>query len=103
MRNTLVVGLALIAGALLAFYDSRTDDTGIEVGLLLIASVTLAALAPKRWWLIGLCVGLPIPLVEIAVAHAALPPGGIAALVIGIVGALIGFAIARASRSAAAV
>lgn len=103
MRNTIAVGLALIVGALLAFYDLRTDDTGIEVGLLLIASVTLAALAPKRWWLIGLCVGLPIPLVEIAVAHAAVPPAGIAALVIGIVGALIGFGIARASRSSTTV
>ncbi|MDP9246289.1 MAG: hypothetical protein M3O64_06495 [Chloroflexota bacterium] len=103
MRNPIAIGLALIVGALLAFYDLRTDDTGIEVGLLLIASVTLAALAPKRWWLIALCVGLPIPIVEIAVAHATILPGGIAALAVAIVGALVGFAIARASRSDAAV
>jgi len=103
MRNTIAVGLALIGGALLAFYDLRTDDTGIEVGLLLIASVLLATLAPKRWWLIGLCVGLPIPLVEIAVAHATVPPAGIAALVIAIIGASIGLGIARASRANAPV
>jgi hypothetical protein len=103
MRSWIAIGLALVVGLLLASYDLRTDDTGIEVGLLLIASVTLAALAPKRWWLVALCVGLPIPIVEIAVAHAALPPAGVAALVVAIVGALIGFAIARASRANAAV
>lgn len=103
MRDAIAIGLALAVGVLLASYDVRTDDTGIEVGLLLIASVTLAALAPRRWWLIALCVGLPIPIVEIAVAHAALPPGGVAALGMAIVGALIGFAIARASRTSAAL
>ncbi|HEX6061223.1 MAG TPA: hypothetical protein VF001_04075 [Candidatus Limnocylindria bacterium] len=102
MKNWIVIGLALAAGLLLASYDSRTDDTAIEVGLLLIASVGLAALAPARWWLIALCVGLPIPIAEIAVSHATIPPAGIAALVVAIIGALIGFAIARASRASAA-
>ena len=45
---------------------------------------------------------LPIPLVELAVGHASLPPAGVAALGVAIVGALIGFAIARASRATAA-
>ncbi len=103
MRDAIAVVLALVVGVFLASYDLRTDDTGIEVGLLLIASVTLAAVAPKRWWLIALCVGLPIPIVEIAVAHATILPGGIAALAVAIVGALVGFAIARVSRSGAAV
>lgn len=98
MKNGIVIALALIAGAVLASYDLRTDDTGIEVGVLLIASVTLAALAPKRWWLVALCVGLPIPIVEIAVAHAPLPPGGVAAFAVAIIGGLIGFAISRASK-----
>ena len=56
MRDAIAVALALVAGVFLASYDLRTDDTGIEVGLLLIASVTLAVVAPKRWWLIALCV-----------------------------------------------
>ena len=97
MKNLMVIGLALLVGVLLASYDLRTDDSGIEVGLLLIASVTLAALAPRRWWLVALCVGSPIPIVEIAVSHESLPPAGIAALVVATVGALIGFGIARAS------
>jgi len=103
MKNAISIGVALVVGVLLAFYDLRTDDTGIEVGLLLIASITLAALAPRRWWLIALCVGFPISIGEIAVAHASVfPPGGVAALGVAIVGALIGFAIGRASRSSAA-
>jgi hypothetical protein len=102
MRNGIAIGLALVVGVLLASYDLRTDDTGIELGLLLIASVVLAFAAPTRWWLVALCVGLPIPIVEVAVAHAALPPAGAAALAVTIIGALIGFAIARASRVGAA-
>ena len=103
MRDAVAVVVSLAAGLFLARYDLNTDDTGIEVGLLLIASVTLAVVAPKRWWLIALCVGLPIPIVEIAVAHSALPPAGVFALALTIVGALIGYAIARASRTSAAV
>ena len=64
MKERVAIGLAVIAGLLLAAYDLRTDDTGIEVGLLLISCVGLTALAPRRWWVIALCVGLPIPVVE---------------------------------------
>jgi hypothetical protein len=102
VRNGIAIGLALAVGVLLASYDLRTDDTGIEVGLLLIASMALAAIAPTRWWLIALCVGLPIPIVEVAVTHAGVPPAGAVALVVTIIGALIGFAIARASRTSPA-
>ena len=102
MRNTVAVGLALVVGVLLASYDLRTDDTGVELGLLLIASVVLAFVAPSRWWLLALCVGLPIPIAEIAVAHSAIPPAGVVALIVTISGALIGFAIARGSRVGAA-
>ena len=96
-----IIAPAVLAGMALASYDLRTDDTGIEVGLLLIASATLAAFAPRRWWIVALCVGLPIPITEIVVSHAALVPGGIAALAIAIVGALIGFGSSRASRTSA--
>lgn len=102
MKDALAVVVALGAGLVLARYDLATDDTAIEVGLLLIASTLLAVLAPKRWWLVALCVGLPIPIAELVVGHAAVPPAGIAALGVAIVGALIGFAISRASRTATA-
>ena len=102
MKHATAIALALLAGVLLAIYDLRTDDTGIEVGLLLIASLLLALLAPKRWWLVALCVGLPIPIVELAVGHASLPPPGVAALGVAIVGAVLGFASARAAMTTAA-
>ena len=57
MKDTLAIAAALIAGLALARYDLNTDDTGVEVGLLLIASIGLAALSPRRWWVIALCVG----------------------------------------------
>jgi len=103
MKETLAIAAALVVGLVLARYDLNTDDTAIELGLLLIASIGLALLAPRRWWIIALCVGLPIPIVELAIGHAAFPPAGSVALGVTFVGALIGFAIARASRSTAAV
>jgi hypothetical protein len=98
VKDALAIIVSLAAGLFLARYDLSTDDTSVEVGLLLVASLMLALLAPKRWWLVGLCVGLPIPVVELTVGHAAVPPAGVAALGVAIVGALIGFAIARVSR-----
>ena len=102
MKDALAIVVSLAAGLFLARYDLNTDDTGIEVGLLLIASALLAVLAPKRWWLVALCVGLPIPIAELVIGHAAVPPAGVAALGVAIVGALIGFAISRASRTSPA-
>ena len=102
MRNGIVIALALAAGVLLAAYDLRTDDSGIEVGLLLIAAVVLTTFAPRRWWLIALCVGLPIPAAEIVIAHSSLPPAGIAALAVTIVGTVIGSVIVRAATVSAA-
>ena len=102
MKDLLAIGVSLAAGLFLARYDVNTDDTGVEVGLLLIASALLALLAPKRWWVVALCVGLPIPIVELVIGHAALPPAGVVALGVAIVGALIGFGIARASRTSPA-
>ena len=98
MKSWIVAASAISAGVVLAFYDLRTDDTGVEVGLLLIAAVTLAAIEPRRWWLVALCVGLPIPVMEIVVAHASLPPAGVAVVVVAVIGALIGLAIGRAAR-----
>ena len=103
MRDAIAIILALLCGLALASYDTRTDDTGIELGLLLIASILLTVIAPKRWWLIAICVGAFIPLVELGPQWATgrVPPG-VVALVVTFIGALIGFAIARASRTNAA-
>lgn len=102
MRTGVVTALALATGIRLAAYDLRTDDSGVEVGLLLIAAVVLTAFAPRRWWIIALCVGLPIPVAELVIAHSSLPPAGVAALAVTIVGALSGSAIVRAVKMGAA-
>ena len=64
MKERVAIVLAAVAGLLLAIYDRRTDDTGVEVGLILIAVVGLSLLAPRRWWLIALLVVGPIPMIE---------------------------------------
>jgi hypothetical protein len=104
MRNAIGMVLALAAGLLLATYDLRTDDTGIEVGLLLIISIALAFIAPRWWWAIALLVGGFIPIFEMSVQGlaAAPAPSGAVALVFTFIGSLSGFAIARVSRTSAA-
>ena len=102
MKDALAIAIALICGLFLAFFDSRTDDTGIEVGLLLIASSALAFLAPKWWWAIAPLVGGFIPIVELGPIEHLHMPAGIVALGFTFVGALIGFAISRASRTSPA-
>lgn len=103
MKNAIAVLLAVAAGLILATYDLRTDDTGIEVGLLLIISIALAFVAPKYWWLIALLVGGFIPIFEMSVSGlAAAPvPSGAVALVFTVIGSLSGFAMARVSRTSA--
>jgi hypothetical protein len=104
VRNAIAVVLALGAGLLLATYDLRTDDTGIEVGLLLIISFALAFIAPRWWWAIALLLGGFIPIFEMSVQGlaAAPAPSGAVALVFTFIGALGGSAIARVSRMSAA-
>jgi len=100
MKNAIAIVAALFCGLALASYDTRTDDTAIELGLLVIASVGLTLVAPRLWWAIALLVGGFIPLVEVAGQFVRVPAGA-AALGVTFVGALIGFAIARASRASA--
>ncbi|HTJ60872.1 MAG TPA: hypothetical protein VL333_06735 [Candidatus Saccharimonadales bacterium] len=103
MRNAIALIAALLCGLALASYDTRTDDTAIELGVLVIASVGLTVLAPKLWWAIALLVGGFIPLVEMAADSApAHIPAGAVALVVTFVGAFGAFVIARASRTSAA-
>jgi hypothetical protein len=103
MKSAIAIIAALLCGLALASYDTRTDDTAIELGLLLIASVGLTLLAPKLWWAVALLVGGFIPLVEMAgqFTPVHVPPGAVA-LVVTFVGALGAFAMARASRTSAA-
>jgi hypothetical protein len=86
--TAVVIGLACVAGLWLASIDARTDDTGIEVGLILLIAAALSAARPRAAVAIALLVGAPIPITE-AMRSGGVPPG-IAALGFSVAGALVG-------------
>ncbi len=91
MRNVvtgLVIGLACVAGLWLVSVDARTDDTGIEAGLIFLIAAALAAIRPRAAIIIAFIVGAPIPIAE-AVRGGGFPPG-IVALAFSVAGALVG-------------
>ena len=91
MRNivtALVVGLACLAGLWLASVDARTDDTGIEAGLLFLIAAALAAVRPRVAIVLAFIVGAPIPISE--ALRTGTFPVGIAALGFSVAGALVG-------------
>lgn len=92
MNRWTVIALALVVGFWLLSYDRRTDDTGIEVALLVGSALALTAIAPRAGWAIALAVGLPI-----AVYSGVLGGNGAAvvAIVFSSVGAGIGYAMRR--------
>lgn len=79
---------ALAAGVWLTFVDARTDDTGIEAGLIFLVAFVLAALRPRAAIIIAFLVGSPIPISEAMQSGAF--PAGIAALGFAFAGALLG-------------
>ena len=90
MRNlvtALVVVVACVAGLWLTSVDARTDDTGVEAGLLFLISAALAAVRPRAAIVIAFIVGAPIPIAE-ALQSGSFPPG-IVALGFSVAGALV--------------
>ena len=91
MRNVvtgLVIALACVAGLWLVAVDARTDDTGIEAGLIFLIAAGLAAVRPRLAIVIAFVVGGPIPIVEAMRTNGF--PAGIMALGFAVAGALVG-------------
>ena len=86
--SALVIALAAVAGLWLASLDARTDDTGVEAGLIFVISAALAAARPRAAIVIAFIVGAPIPIAE-ALRTGGFP-AGIVALGFGVAGALLG-------------
>jgi hypothetical protein len=86
--TAIVIGLACVAGLWLASVDARTDDTGIEAGLIFLIAAALSAVRPRAAIIVALVVGGPIPIVESMRSGGF--PGGIAALGFSVAGALVG-------------
>jgi hypothetical protein len=97
--TVLVVALACLAGLWLVLVDARTDDTGIEAGLILLIATALSAVRPRAAILIAFIVGAPIPIAE-ALRSGSFPPG-IVALGLSVAGALVGAYLGNMVRRSA--
>jgi len=83
-------------------FELHTDDTGVEIGLLLLITFILGSLHPRHAWQWALLVGPAIPATQCLFGHP--QPGVIAVLlplviVLGLVGSYAGAGIRRAITS----
>jgi hypothetical protein len=93
MTRWLVIAAALVVGFFLLSYDQRTDDTGVEVGLLVASSLALTLAAPRVAIAVALAIGLPIA--AFSLWHGNGP--GVVALLFAGVGAAIGYGMRSAA------
>jgi len=98
VRDLFVLLAAVLVGFFLLGYDQRTDDTGVEAGLILALSLALALAVPRRWVAIGLGVALPIAAASVLKGHVDVAA---VVLVIAMVGAGLSWLMRRASLLAA--
>ena len=91
----LVIAIALIVGLFLLSYDQRTDDSGVEAGLLLASALVLTLAAPRSAVAIWLGVGLPIAAYD--TWHGT--PAALLTLVFSGAGALIGYVMRRSATT----
>ncbi len=100
-RDPTLVVVAVGLGLAFGWVDSRAswDDTGITAVGLIGATALVAALSGRRPILWAILVGVWTPLLELPASG---DPGALLALVFALVGALIGFGLARLSPRSAA-
>ena len=92
MTRWIVIAVALIVGLFLLGYDQRTDDTGVEVGLIIASALALTVAAPRAAIAVALAIGLPIAASSMLHGNG---PGLLVLLVSG-AGAAIGYVMRRA-------
>jgi hypothetical protein len=97
IMNKTLLALAIFCGIFLAFVDSRPgwNNMGITAGGLLITAALITGLGHPRPWLIGLAIGLWIPLYHILQSQTYMM---LLILVIPLVGAYAGWVIRIGSR-----
>ena len=96
MKGWMVIAVALVAGFFLYGYDQRTDDTGVEVALIIAIAMALTLAAPRAALAIALALGLPIAVGSILNGN----PPGTAALLIAFAGAFLGYVMRRSAARA---
>ena len=97
--NVAAYVFCLASGAFLGHFELHTDDTGVEIGLLLIATFILGCWHPRHAWQWPLLVGLWIPAAELIFRR---PPVnassfGVAAFVlaVGLAGSYLGVLVRK--------
>jgi hypothetical protein len=92
IMNKILLVVAILCGLFLAYVDSSPgwDDTGITAGGLLVAAGLFTLLGHPRPWLIGLAVGIWIPLLYIYQNQAF---SMLFVLIIPMIGAYAGWAV----------
>ena len=93
MNRWIVITAALVIGFFLLSYDQRTDDTGVEAGLLVATSLALTLAAPSVAIAIALAIGLPVAASPLLNGNW----GALIALVFSGAGAAIGYVMRRSS------
>jgi hypothetical protein len=91
--------LAAAAAIFLGRFELHTDDTGVEVGLILLTTFLLGCLHPRQAWQWALLVGSSIPLAHLLFGKAQFP--GLAVitsfvLATGLIGSYSGAFLRRA-------
>lgn len=97
MIRWIVIAASVALGLVLLSYDQRTDDTGVEVALLIATAMALTLAAPRAAIAVALGIGLPIAGYSVLHGNA---PGVLALLVTG-TGAYLGWVMRRGSERAA--
>ncbi len=87
--------IGLTIGTVVAYVDSRPtwDDTGVTAGILVLGAAVLGAVHPRRAWLTGLAVGLPMVVVSLPGTYHL---GSLVAVAIAVAGAMGGASVGRA-------
>jgi hypothetical protein len=83
-------------GFFLLGFDQRTDDTGVEAGLILALSLALTLAAPRR--AVAIALGVALPIAAAMVLNGRVDVAAVV-LVIAMVGAGVGWMMRRGSRA----
>jgi hypothetical protein len=94
-RDWLLAATGLALGLVIAAIDSRPtwDDTGVTVGLLVVAAAAVAFVDRRRPWLWAVLVGAPLAMIEVPTTGSLAPLAGLA---FAAVGAAVGWLLTRA-------
>ena len=88
MIRWIVIAAALALGLVLVGYDRRTDDSGVEAGVLLASALALTLAAPRVAIAIALGIALPMAVLN----------GSFPALIFSGIGAGLGYVMRRATQ-----